>query len=529
MHFHHYTLRHLATYLQQEMVGQVVTGCWSQNRNELVLALGDTCWRIGCHTPLTYVAPAPEYTRARRNVADLFPALLGQALQAARVVAYERELILVFGQGCDLVLKLHGISANVLLRQDGVVVGLFNQQHSDDLDYTERPGHLGELPPDDTVTPDARAVREALRALSPIYDKFFAARILAQMVQGAAFSQALAAVVAEAASGTFYLLREADRIRLLLFPPPDEMPCVRVAGVLPALQAFLRLHYQYETYRSQYREAGQEARKPFEKYRKVLDAYGENIRQLEADRNPEELGHILMAFLHQIEPGSALAELPDLYGEGVVAIKLDPRLGPADNATRYYEKHKQRKARLLYLYDQLEDIEAKLAAAEADMQRFMALPAPGALVFDETGFDPVQLRAMRDFARRVQREVQEVESARSPFRTFKCEGFDIFVGKNARNSDELSFKFAHREDLWLHVKDVPGSHVIIRQRAGRDIPPTVLEYAAQLAAYYSKRKNDSLVPVQYTPRKYIRKRKGDPPGLVAVDREQVIMVEPLRS
>ena len=106
--------------------------------------------------------------------------------------------------------------------------------------------------------------------------------------------------------------------------------------------------------------------------------------------------------------------------------------------------------------------------------------------------------------------------------------FDIFVGKGGKNNDELSFKFASKEDLWLHVKDVPGSHVIIRHRAGKTIPITVLEYAAGLAAFYSKKKNDTLVPVQYTPRKYIRKRKGDPAGLVVVDREEVIMIEPSR-
>lgn len=135
---------------------------------------------------------------------------------------------------------------------------------------------------------------------------------------------------------------------------------------------------------------------------------------------------------------------------------------------------------------------------------------------------------IKPLSKKHRKEEIEAASKQLPFRMYKREGFEILVGKNARNNDELSFHFAAKNDLWLHAKDVTGSHVVIRHRAGKDLPPMVLEYAAQLAAFFSKRKQDTLVPVIYTPRKYIRKRKGDPPGLVAVDREQVIMVEPLR-
>ena len=100
------------------------------------------------------------------------------------------------------------------------------------------------------------------------------------------------------------------------------------------------------------------------------------------------------------------------------------------------------------------------------------------------------------------------------------------VGKNARYNDELTLKVANKNDLWLHAKDVAGSHVVIRDQAGKKIPREVLEAAAQLAAWYSKRKTDSLCPVIYTPKKYIRKRKGDPPGAVVVEKEDVIMVVP---
>jgi predicted ribosome quality control (RQC) complex YloA/Tae2 family protein len=90
----------------------------------------------------------------------------------------------------------------------------------------------------------------------------------------------------------------------------------------------------------------------------------------------------------------------------------------------------------------------------------------------------------------------------------------------------LTLKLSHKDDLWLHAKDVSGSHVIIKYQSGKNFPKDVIERAAQLAAYNSKRKNESLCPVMVTAKKYVRKRKGDPAGAVVVEREEVIMVEP---
>jgi predicted ribosome quality control (RQC) complex YloA/Tae2 family protein len=102
----------------------------------------------------------------------------------------------------------------------------------------------------------------------------------------------------------------------------------------------------------------------------------------------------------------------------------------------------------------------------------------------------------------------------------------VLVGNNARQNDLLTLKFAKKEDLFFHAKDVTGSHVILKQVSGRSIPKTTLEKTAALAAYYSKRKTDTLCPVGYTAKKYVRKPKGSPPGLVLVEREKVLLVKP---
>jgi predicted ribosome quality control (RQC) complex YloA/Tae2 family protein len=101
------------------------------------------------------------------------------------------------------------------------------------------------------------------------------------------------------------------------------------------------------------------------------------------------------------------------------------------------------------------------------------------------------------------------------------------VGKNAKNNDLLTLKYAKKFDIWLHARDVSGSHVIIRNPQQRTVPKHVIEKAAELAAHFSKRATESLCPVIVTAKKYVRKTKDLLPGQVIVDREEeVVMVKP---
>lgn len=527
MHFHYYTLIHLAKELRKKYVGQRIHSCLSQNKNELVIEWEEGYWRIGCHTPLTYIIPSDEYSRAKKNVVNLLKEIWEEKLASLDVLDYERVLILTFEGGKRLILKMHGIGANVLLEEEGKITQLFNQQREEDWKYVAQVGGFDETKIDANPELDHASVLKTLRNISPIFDKQFATRVLHKMEAGFSFKEAYEEVMKEVDAPVFYLDKQKDRLRFLLFPSDNSIRLEK--GIIHALQRFQRAYYQFQTYQRAYKSLNQKLQKPLKKFRKVYDSYAKNIHSLEHDRNPEEIGHILMANLHLIKAGQKKISLPDFYGEGEVSIKLDPKLSPQDNAQAYYKKHKQRKSKLRHLKTQLEEVGDKLLNAEADWEELQAFPAPEDLVLSEHGFNGEELKRIRSFFKEQQKEEHQRAQNRYPYRTFQKEGYEIFVGKNARNNDELSFKFASKDDLWLHAKDVAGSHVVIRQKAGKPWPNSVLEYAAQLAAFYSKRKNDSLVPVQYTPRKYIRKRKGDPPGKVAVDRESVIMVEPIRS
>jgi predicted ribosome quality control (RQC) complex YloA/Tae2 family protein len=121
---------------------------------------------------------------------------------------------------------------------------------------------------------------------------------------------------------------------------------------------------------------------------------------------------------------------------------------------------------------------------------------------------------------------QDIAEDYERFKYVEFMQYHIYIGRNATNNDLLTMKFAHKDDLWLHARDVSGAHVIIKNKAGQKTPKPVIEKAASLAAYYSERKNDSLCPVILTEKKYVRKIKGAPKGAVKVEKEKVLMVVP---
>jgi predicted ribosome quality control (RQC) complex YloA/Tae2 family protein len=106
------------------------------------------------------------------------------------------------------------------------------------------------------------------------------------------------------------------------------------------------------------------------------------------------------------------------------------------------------------------------------------------------------------------------------------DGYYVYVGKNATQNDRLTTKFARKDDFWLHARGVPGSHVVLRVKGRESPPPSILEKAAQIAAFHSKSRTSSLAPVIVVRKKYVRKPKGAQKGAVVVDREEVLLVEP---
>lgn len=229
-------------------------------------------------------------------------------------------------------------------------------------------------------------------------------------------------------------------------------------------------------------------------------------------------GEILTTYLSKLTPGMKEIELPNFYDDNkLLKIKLSPELSPSRNAQKYFTKYNKLKTSVEYVNKQLkltedeiqyfENIESQIKlAAPADIQEIR-------LELQDQGYIKKKKNGKK------QRKVKP--SAPDEFHT--SDGTLVLVGKNNLQNDRLSFKLANKNEIWLHVKDMPGSHVVIRSTKPSD--KTLLE-AAELAAYFSKGRDSDNVPVDYLPVKQLHKPNGAKPGFVIFRGQKTLYVTP---
>lgn len=230
-------------------------------------------------------------------------------------------------------------------------------------------------------------------------------------------------------------------------------------------------------------------------------------------------GELITVNMHRMKPGMQELEAENFYEESMpkIVIPLDPQKTPSENAQAYFKKYNKAKNGLKMAQEQL-------ALAEEENRYFETILAQLAMAGER------ELEEIRDELaeqgylrqRSTTRQRKRLEPPR-PQQFKSSEGFDILVGKNNRQNDYLTNKLAHRNDTWLHVKDIPGSHVVIR---GQNFSEQTLKEAALLAAWFSKAQHSSQVPVDYTFVRHVRKPSGAKPGFVVYENYKTIYVTP---
>ncbi len=230
-------------------------------------------------------------------------------------------------------------------------------------------------------------------------------------------------------------------------------------------------------------------------------------------------GDLLNANIYRLEKGMTKVTLEDFYTGEPREITLDARLSPAQNAQKYYNE-----------YRKLDTAEKKLTDLIAKGQQ--------ELVYIDSVFDAVSRTDSEADLAEIRRELREqgylrggvradekVKKLSEPLKFRSSDGFDILVGRNNRQNDQLTLKTAKAADIWLHTQGIAGSHVIIRTE-GKEVPEQTLFEAAMLAAYHSKGRESSQVPVDYTAVKFVKKPAGAKPGMVIFTNNKTLFVAP---
>lgn len=253
---------------------------------------------------------------------------------------------------------------------------------------------------------------------------------------------------------------------------------------------------------------------------KKLDNLNKDLEEAgDADRY-RIFGELLFASLHQIQKGDREVQLINFYDEeqATVTIPLDPLLTPSDNAQRYFKKYNKYKNSLAVINEQLIKTREEINYIENLLQQ---LSHASLNDIDEIRDELVQQGYLRDRSRKTKKKKKNDKPTLHVYTS--SEGVELYVGKNNLQNEYVTNRLASSNDTWLHTKDIPGSHVVIRSSEYGD---ATLQEAAQLAAYYSQAKESSSVPVDYTLIRHVRKPNGAKPGFVIYDNQKTLFVTP---
>jgi predicted ribosome quality control (RQC) complex YloA/Tae2 family protein len=238
----------------------------------------------------------------------------------------------------------------------------------------------------------------------------------------------------------------------------------------------------------------------------------------QADRY-QLLGELLTSNIYAAKKGMVEIEVINYYDEegSMIKIPLNPQKSPSENAQNYFSKYQKAKNAMVIVHEQIEKAKDEIQYFEQLLQQLeSALPKDIEEIreeLEEEGY----LRAKKTSKKKKVNHKPEVEEYTS------TEGTTILVGKNNKQNDYLTNRMANKNDIWLHTKEIPGSHVVIKDENPSE---TTINEAANIAAYFSKARESSSVPVDYTMVKQVKKPKGAKPGFVIYEGQQTIYVTP---
>lgn len=243
------------------------------------------------------------------------------------------------------------------------------------------------------------------------------------------------------------------------------------------------------------------------KFKKIQKNIKVDLKKNENFENYKNIGDILAANMHQIKYGIKKVTVFDFYNNQQITINLDPLLSPNDNLNFYYNKYNKGKRTISALNSRFLDIQNEIKYFE-EIKMFIEKEN------DFIGIEEIENELnLTNNGNKSKNKIKLNKPKKRDLLSFDYNGFQIFVGRNNKENEEISFSKGQPNDIWLHIKDIPGSHVLIL-RNNQELPNDVLLHAANLACEYSKAKKGDKVTVDYCERKFVKKIKNSKPGNV---------------
>ncbi|MGC8773682.1 MAG: NFACT RNA binding domain-containing protein [Chlorobaculum sp.] len=539
----YFTLYHAAAELHDRLADGYLFEIHSQQKNELTLAF---VTQEGVHLQLIVTVRSPHFSlytreglnRKSRNTASIMSQLNERQVTNVAISPADRQISFALDDGHTLVLRMFSAETNMLLVRDGVIVDAFkdarkleNTPFGETTAGTPYFRALEQLASDPALfrwkleeSDSTEQLDRRLLAMLPGFDRKLVRRLLATAESEAPeqLHEAFVAIFYDLASPTPCVIENPGKPpAFTLFAPAADDGATVFESVIEALNHYTRKMYRHLHLRERAVAMRRELAAKIGKLEKELNASAGHDPEEISERN-ERYGHLLtgaIGAIGAIEPSDGAVTVPNLFAPGSpdVTIPVKRNLNLQENAAWYFtqatknrKKAETQRLRHAELRAELDHLRQKLAT------------------LDEANSTDRLQQALETGASSGGRSSGKNKKEKTPqFRTIPIsDRITLYIGRNSANNEKLTFGFAKPDDIWLHARGASGSHCVLKGAAMHNT--SEIRRAAEITAWHSSAKHSELAPVICTQKKYIKKDRKTP-GNVIIEREQVLMVKPLRE
>lgn len=525
MYKSYYYLNRLTLELNSVLVGRRIESIFSQDKDRLIIKL-DGSEELFIEFSVNHSEPfiniRSKYSRAKKNTIEFFNELISKTIKEVLIASDDRIIKITTNNG-DLIFAIRGKYTNLFFNSSNLLP--FKNESAENLikfkqEFEIKHFHKSlNIPESDFIEGKSieeirnrykfigREIENEVNARKPSNESD--SEILLNVLQDI-FTET-PVVYADDNSGEVHIGFNSLKIYSTFEKHLFET-------IIEAFNQFLSKKNQYEEKNSKLKKVISFLERELKKNSSRLNNLLVVIEKGSQEEQLNKIANLLLINLNKIHSGLSEIEVDDIYSTGLrVKIKLVTKLSPQKNVDRYFEKSRDSKINFeksskLYLITKKEY--EKLQSYQQQIQNNPTLEDINKIMKELKIKDDEKQKYNEDISSKFKHYIIEKK-------------YHIYVGKDSVNNDLLTTRFAKQNDFWFHARSVSGSHVVLRIDNTKEVvPKSILKKAASLAAYHSKAKTAGVVPVSYTLKKYVVKRKSQPAGQVSLLKEEVLLVKP---
>ena len=529
MYKSYYYLNRLILELRAFLPGNKILNIFSQEKDRLIIHLfkdGDIFLEISVNHSEPFINVRNKFSRARKNTIAFFDGLCDAIVNNVLIALDDRILKIVTDRG-DLFFAIRGKYTNLFFQSENGIQSFKNEDKEVLsqflIEFTEKKyiDHFNFPNHSIIAGKDISNIRSIMRFIGREIEN----EVKARKTENVEDSELLMLILKEIAFDipAIFINEISNEIHigfsnLKIF---SGFKKELYDDLITAFNHFLTKKYQSEEKLSKLKKVNLFIDRELKKLSSRLNNLLTVIEKGLQEEKYNKIANLLLINLKKLKTGVTEIELNDIYEINnpikKIIIKLDNKLSPQKNVDKYFEKARDSKINFVKSNKLFIDSSKEFEKLKSYQQSIQA----------NNSIEEIN-KIMKELKIKDEARSKPDDDLASKFKHYLIENrYHVFVGKDSKNNDLLTTKFAKQNDYWFHARSVSGSHVVLRvENTKEPVPRNILKKTASLAAYHSKAKTARTVPVAYTLKKYVVKHKGTPIGQVSLLKEEVLLVKP---